>query len=122
MINPNRSDEQKLTRGAPRLADRPACEKVYVKVTSDFDTTGYMQPRIITWSNGQSYRIDRVKDFRPAASMGARHSGDCYTVVIRGEERHLFFERADPLFTSRLGRWFIEVQPRPNDREPHPGA
>ena len=28
---------------------RRKTEKVYVKVTSDFDATGYMQPRQITW-------------------------------------------------------------------------
>lgn len=26
-------------------------EKVYVKVTSEFDSTGYMQPTSITWSD-----------------------------------------------------------------------
>lgn len=88
---------------------RPERERVYVKVTSDFDTTGYMQPRTITWRNGRSYVIERVKDFRPACTLAGGRSGDCYTVVIRGEERHLFFERADPLFTSRVGRWYIEV-------------
>ena len=30
-------------------------EKVYVKVTSDFDATGYMQPRQITWGDGRTY-------------------------------------------------------------------
>lgn len=27
-------------------------ERVYVKVSSDFDSTGYMQPTSITWSDG----------------------------------------------------------------------
>ncbi len=35
--------------------------------------------------------------------------GDCYTVIIKGQERHLFFERADRMFPSRFGRWFVEV-------------
>ncbi len=84
---------------------RPQTEKVYVKVSSDFDATGYMQPRAITWDDGRVFRIDRVKDFRPGdqnAQCG------CYTVIIRGEEKLLFFERTDQRFASRVGRWFIQ--------------
>lgn len=83
-------------------------EKKYVKVTSDFDSTGYMQPRAITWENGRIFKIDQVKDFRPASALGSYHNCDCYTVVINGEHKHLFFERADPLFHSLVGRWFVE--------------
>ena len=83
-------------------------EKVYVKVTSDFDATGYMQPCKITWSDGRTYSIEQVRDFRPANTI-ADLPGDCYTVIIKGQERHLFFERADRMFPSRFGRWFVEV-------------
>ena len=67
-------------------------EKIYVKVNSDFDSTGYMMPRTITWADGRTFKIDE----------------DCYTVVIRGEEKFLFFEKTDDLFASRVGRWFVE--------------
>ena len=30
---------------------RPHTERVYVKVTAEFDSTGYMQPVAITWSD-----------------------------------------------------------------------
>ena len=30
----------------------PATERVYVTVASSFDTTGYMQPTAITWTDG----------------------------------------------------------------------
>ena len=83
-------------------------EKVYVKVNSDFDSTGYMLPRTITWVDGRTFKIDKVKDFRPASTLAKGHSGDCYTVVIRGEEKFLFFEKTDDLFASRVGRWFVE--------------
>lgn len=83
-------------------------ERIYVKVTSDFDSTGYMQPRAITWSDGRILKIDTVKDFRPAASLSTGRTGDCYTVVICGEEKHLFFEKTSDLFASRVGRWFVE--------------
>lgn len=54
------------------------------------------------------FAIDAVRDFRPAGTLGCDCRGDCYTVVIRGEEKHLFFERVDPLFSGRVGRWFVE--------------
>ena len=38
-------------------------EKIYVKVNSDFDSTGYMMPRTITWADGRTFKIDEVKDF-----------------------------------------------------------
>ena len=41
-------------------------ERVYVKVSSDFDSTGYMQPTSITWSDGRTFPIETVRDFRPA--------------------------------------------------------
>lgn len=83
-------------------------KKIYVKVTSDFDETGFMSPRTIIWDDGRAFNIERIKDYRPADSIDSRLSGDCYTVVIRGTEKHLFFERTDPLFRSRVGRWFVE--------------
>jgi len=33
-------------------------EKVYVKVNSDFDSTGYIQPKSITWADGRTFKID----------------------------------------------------------------
>ena len=65
-------------------------------------------PRTITWADGRTFKIDEVKDFRPASTLAKGHSGDCYTVVIRGEEKFLFFEKTDDLFASRVGRWFVE--------------
>lgn len=85
-------------------------ERIYVKVNSDFDSTGYMRPRAITWSDGRTFKIDTVKDFRPASTLGSGRGGDCYTVVICGEEKYLFFEKTSDLFASRVGRWFVERQ------------
>ena len=82
--------------------------RVYVKVNSDFDSTGAVTPKAIIWSDGRIFKIDSVRDFRPASTLGESRSGDCYTVLIRGEERQLFFERTSTLFGSRLGRWGVE--------------
>ena len=81
-------------------------ERVYVRVTSDFDPTGYMQPRAITWPDGRVFEIEAVRSFRPA---GGRLPLDCYTIVIRGREKQLFFERAGKDFACRLGRWYVET-------------
>ena len=80
-------------------------DRVYVKVSSDFDRTGYMQPRVITWPDGRTFRIEDVRSFRPAVSG---HLLDCYTVVVCGKEKHLFFERANEHDSCRLGRWFVQ--------------
>lgn len=83
-------------------------ERIYVKVNSDFDSTGYMHPRSITWNDGRIFRIDAVKDFRPSSFIEKDLPGDCYTVVIGGETKHLFFERTDERFAGHFGRWFVE--------------
>ncbi len=85
-----------------------AAERVYVKVNTDFDSTGYMLPRSIIWSDGRVFRIESIRDFRPAGTFSKNHSGDCYTVVIHGEEKHLYFEKTGELFAARVGRWFVE--------------
>lgn len=82
--------------------------KVYVKVNSDFDATGFLVPRTIIWDDGRTFKIEQVKDFRPACALVKGHSGDCYTVVIHGEEKFLYFEKANELFAARVGRWFVE--------------
>lgn len=89
---------------------RQAAVRVYVKVNSDFDATGAVMPRAIIWEDGRSFRIDAVRDFRPAASREGGREGDCYTVLIRGEEKQLYFERTRAQYGNRLGRWWIERQ------------
>ena len=79
------------------IPKRIKIERVYVKVASEFDSTGYMQPTSITWA-----------DFRPAGTADNDCNGDCFTVLIQGQEKHLFFEHIDPRFTGRLGRWYVE--------------
>ncbi|MCQ2417792.1 MAG: hypothetical protein MJ071_08290 [Oscillospiraceae bacterium] len=83
--------------------DRTQMQRVYVKVTSDFDSTGYMQPKMITWSDGRRFRIEAVKDYRPSNNYC-----DCYTIVVNGETKYLFFERANNLQRSAVGRWYVE--------------
>lgn len=89
-----------------------ATERVYVKVTTSFDQTGFMVPRVLTWSDGRTFPIDEVRSFRPSSVLDASLPGDCYTVVIRGEEKLLFFELTDrKMNPSRFGRWFVLRKP-----------
>ena len=83
-------------------------ERVYVKVTSDFDSTGYMQPRSITWKDGRVFQIEAVKDFRPAGTHHDSPTCDCYTVVVKGETKYLYFQKSNNLHVSRVGRWYVE--------------
>ena len=83
-------------------------ERVYVKVTSETDATGYMQPKAITWSDGRVFQIETVKDFRPAGTQHNSSTTDCCTVVIKGDTKYLFFERANRYQKSSVGRWYVE--------------
>ena len=84
--------------------------KVYVRVTTLFDTDGMMLPRALMWTDGKKYRIDRVIDIKPAHAMKAGRQGDRYTVMINGQQRYLFFERSSYLTGNNVGRWFVERQ------------
>ena len=90
------------------IPKRTKIERVYVKVASEFDSTGYMLPTSITWADGRTFPIETVRDFRPANTTNNNYTNDCFTVLIQGKEKHLFFERIDPRFTGRLGRWYVE--------------
>ena len=68
---------------AMAVPQRTKTERIYVKVNSDFDSTGYMQPRSITWKDGRVFKIEAVKDFRPAGSLEYGLPGDCYTILGR---------------------------------------
>lgn len=39
------------------IPKRIKIERVYVKVASEFDSTGYMQPTSITWADGRTFPI-----------------------------------------------------------------
>ena len=85
-------------------------ERVYVNVVLSVDSTGFMKPSAIKWTDGRTFDIERIRDFRPASTAGNDIKGDCYTVVIKGQDRYLFFEEANPHFSGRIGRWFVEVK------------
>ena len=91
---------------------RPHIEKIYVQVNSDFDQTGMVTPRSITWKDGREFVIEEIEDFRPASTLVPGRTGDCYTVIIRGERKYLFFKR-NLMQDHRVGRWWVEVMASP---------
>ena len=84
-------------------------ERVYVKVDTSFDQTGAMMPKSITWTDGRVFQIEKVEDFRPASTLEPGRVGDCYTVIIKGERKYLFFQRVNTFEKARFGRWWVEV-------------
>lgn len=86
--------------------------KVYVTVNADFAEDGTLLPRVITWEDGEKYIIDKITDIRQAAAMKAGCQGDRYTVIIKGQQSYLFFERSTNLTGNNIGRWFVERRGR----------
>ena len=82
--------------------------KVYVTVNADFAEDGTLLPRVIIWEDGEKYIIDKITDIRQAAAMKAGGQGDRYTVIIKGQQSYLFFERSANLTGNNIGRWFVE--------------
>ncbi len=83
-------------------------ERVYVMVTVEFDQCGQMYPRTLTWQDGMTYPIERVKCIRPTKADRAGGQGDRYTILVNHQERYLFFEHNADLGDWRVGRWFVE--------------
>ena len=83
-------------------------KRVYVKVTSVFDATGYMQPQKIIWTDGREFEIEEVRDFHPAGVNRGSTTTDCYTVIVRGETKYLFFEKGNRNQPAHFGRWYVE--------------
>ena len=74
-------------------------ERVYVKVSSDFDSTGSMQPTSITWSDGRTFPIETVRDFRPAGTADNGYSVTASPYSFRGR-RSTILEHLDSRFNG----------------------
>ncbi len=77
------------------------CRKAYVSVNLDVDENGAICPRLIRWSNGRIFEIERIKYKCRAASAKVGGGGIRYTVIIRGHESFLFQEGS---------KWFVEAK------------
>ena len=81
--------------------------KVYVQVKVDFSPEGQMRPRELIWEDGTRHEIDRILDVKQAAELKCGGQGDRYTIMVRGKERHLFFERNGSVTGRNIGRWSV---------------
>ncbi len=84
-------------------------KRVYVSVRAEFDESGTMLPRELTWQDGRVYKIERVLDVRRAGQLRAGSQGSRYLVSILGQQKQLFFEYSDSRYDLRPGRWFIPI-------------
>ncbi len=69
-------------------------------VNADHRPDGSARPNKITFENGSSYEIDRVKYVCRAASTKVGGTGLRYTVLICGHETYLYDEEN--------GKWLVE--------------
>ena len=73
---------------------RGKTERVYVKVNSDFDATGYMLPRTIIWTDGRLL-----------------HRGERGTLLLQKPEISELHHRAAPLHDLALLHELLEQSP-----------
>lgn len=71
----------------------------YVEVICRYDLNGEIFPICIIWHDGVKYKIDRIIQKCPAASLKGGGAGMRYTCLIQNQRRYLFLNR---------NRWFIE--------------
>ena len=63
------------------------------KVSTDIDNTSFA-----------------ITAFLCPKTLEPGQTGDCYTVIIRGERKYLFFKRNLRMYDHRIGRWWVEVE------------
>ena len=71
--------------------------RVDVGVTLKVSPEGNVRPLTITFENGKTYTIDRLKERKRAAATKVGGTGIRYTVVIQNRETYLFEDE---------GKWF----------------
>ncbi len=73
--------------------------KVYVGVMSTYTIDGELLPLYFVWEDGTRYDIDKVLDFRKAASLKVGGQGIRYRCRVRNKEVYIFLEE---------NKWFME--------------
>lgn len=84
-------------------------DRVYVRVDVIFDTMSYMKPTAIHWPDGRCFPIEEIISVRNAEAVDSTCTGICYTICVRGQEKRLFFERANQRFSDQVGRWYVQI-------------
>lgn len=94
MLNIN-SDRSYINNYAPESMHL----KTYVCVKAYFNKEGVIIPETVVWEDGRKFKIDRVTDKRPAASLKGGGCGIRYTCRIGNNETYLYLDGS---------RWFVE--------------
>ena len=74
-------------------------KKKFLSVVTLYDLSGNISPLFVVWDNGVKYKIDRVIQRCPAASLKSGGSGIRYTCLFNNQKRYLFLDQ---------NKWFIE--------------
>ncbi len=74
-------------------------KKVFVQLDATFSPSGELIPVSFVWEDGSKYIIDKVFDYKKAASLKVGGQGIRYRCRVMGKEVFIFFEE---------GRWFVE--------------
>lgn len=74
-------------------------KKVFVDVVLKCSRDGRQTPLTVIWEDGRTYEVDKVLDFRQAASLKVGGQGLRYKCRICGHETFLWLED---------GKWFVE--------------
>jgi hypothetical protein len=71
----------------------------YLRVDVTYTPDGQVIPKMIYWTDGAPFSIDRILDVRPGSSLKHGGAGLRYLCRIHGQERALFLVE---------NRWFVE--------------
>ena len=77
--------------------------KVYVSVIELRRKDGQIVPLSVIWENDKRYKIDKVLDVCPAASLKAGGAGMRYKIRVGSRETYLFLEE-----NGGKAMWFME--------------
>ena len=75
--------------------------KVFVEFILKVSVEGDVRPMFITFENGKTYEVDRMRHCCRASSTKVGGTGMRYTVEICRKETYLFEDE---------GRWFVEAK------------
>lgn len=64
----------------------------YIAVVAHYSPEGKLTPRSIEWFDGRVYKVNKVFDVRPMASLKTRGFGIRYDVLIGRSRVYLFYE------------------------------
>lgn len=76
--------------------------KTYVTVYVSMAEDGIVRPLSFRWTDGNRYKIDKIRYIERAAATKVGGYGMRYTVMVEGKERYFFLEDGV--------KWFVEEE------------